>query len=81
MFLFVGGIRLVQAVGDGIFKIFKPGIIFRIEVLFLNKFPEAFNEIQISSILAMASLTLAGGCSRKYSSIVVLCWLISLEGW
>lgn len=30
-----------------------------------------------SSILAIASLTLAGGCLRKYSSIVVLCWLNS----
>jgi hypothetical protein len=38
--MFVGGICLVQAVGDGIFKIHKLGIIFRIEALFLNKFPE-----------------------------------------
>jgi hypothetical protein len=43
--MFVGGICLVQAVGDGIFKIHKLGIIFRIEALFLNKFPETFNEI------------------------------------
>ena len=43
--MFVGGICLVQAVGDGIFKIHKLGIIFQIEALFLNKFPEALNEI------------------------------------
>jgi hypothetical protein len=46
----VGGIRLIKAVSDSFFKIPKLRIIFRIETLFLNKFLETLDKIQVGRV-------------------------------